>query len=202
MIILGIDPGFAIVGYGVLEYQSNRFRVLDYGAITTDASMEMFSRFQSIYNDLTELIEQFRPDFMAIEELFFNSNQKTAINVAQARGVLLLAAMQHDVRIYEYTPLQVKQAVAGYGRAEKKTGAADGQAAFKPAQGTKAGRYGGRAGNCDLPRALLSSAPHPAAGIKVKKYRAKAERGQPHAANLILKFCGFSVDISKYACYN
>ena len=120
MIILGIDPGFAIVGYGVLEYQSNRFRVLDYGAITTDASMEMFSRFQSIYNDLTELIERFRPDFMAIEELFFNSNQKTAINVAQARGVLLLAAMQHDVRIYEYTPLQVKQAVAGYGRAEKK----------------------------------------------------------------------------------
>ncbi len=119
MIILGIDPGFAIVGYGVLEYKNNHFKVLDYGAITTDASMEMFSRFLSIYEDLTEIIERYHPDFMAIEELFFNNNQKTAINVAQARGVLLLAALQKDVRIFEYTPLQVKQAVAGYGRADK-----------------------------------------------------------------------------------
>lgn len=119
MIILGIDPGFAIVGYGVLEYKNNHFKVLDYGAITTDASVEMFSRFLSIYEDLTEIIERYHPDFMAIEELFFNNNQKTAINVAQARGVLLLAALQKDVRIFEYTPLQVKQAVAGYGRADK-----------------------------------------------------------------------------------
>lgn len=119
MIILGIDPGFAIVGYGVLEYKNNHFKVLDYSAITTDAKMPMFDRFLSIYNDLTAVIEQYRPDFMAIEELFFNSNQKTAINVAQARGVLLLSALQHNVQVFEYTPLQVKQAVAGYGRAEK-----------------------------------------------------------------------------------
>ncbi len=119
MIILGIDPGYAIVGYGVLEYKNNKFRTIEYGAITTEASMDMFDRFKSIYDDLNEIIERTHPDFMAIEELFFNSNQKTAINVAQARGVLLLAALNHGIEIFEYTPLQVKQAVAGYGRAEK-----------------------------------------------------------------------------------
>ena len=119
MIILGIDPGYAIVGYGVLEYKGNKFKVLDYGAITTDASMDMFERFKSIYDDLNQIIETYNPEFMAIEELFFNSNQKTAINVAQARGVLLLSALNHGVHIFEYTPLQVKQAVAGYGRADK-----------------------------------------------------------------------------------
>lgn len=120
MIILGIDPGYAIVGYGVLEYKNNKFKVIEYGAITTDASMDMFDRFKSIYDDICEVMERTRPDFMAIEELFFNSNQKTAINVAQARGVILLAAMNRGIQIFEYTPLQVKQAVAGYGRAEKK----------------------------------------------------------------------------------
>ena len=119
MIILGIDPGYAIVGWGILDYQGNKFRVLDYGAITTDASMEMYARFQSIHNDLNRIIELYRPEAMAIEELFFNSNRTTAINVAQARGVLLLSALNHNVPIFEYTPLQVKQAVAGYGRAEK-----------------------------------------------------------------------------------
>lgn len=120
MIILGIDPGYAIVGYGVLEYKNNKFKVIEYGAVTTDASMNMFDRFKLIYDDVCGIIERTRPDFMAIEELFFNSNQKTAINVAQARGVILLAAMNYSVEIFEYTPLQVKQAVAGYGRAEKK----------------------------------------------------------------------------------
>lgn len=119
MIILGIDPGYAIVGWGVLEYQNNRFRVLDYGAITTEADMELFRRFQVIHQDLNEIIEQYKPDAMAIEELFFNSNRTTAINVAQARGVLILSALNHEVPVFEYTPLQVKQAVAGYGRAEK-----------------------------------------------------------------------------------
>lgn len=119
MRILGIDPGYAIVGYGVLEYDGSRFRVIEYGAITTEASMDMFDRFKSIYDDVNEVIERTKPEFMAIEELFFNSNQKTAINVAQARGVILLAALNHGVRIFEYTPLQVKQAVAGYGRADK-----------------------------------------------------------------------------------
>ena len=120
MIILGIDPGYAIVGYGVLEYKNNNFKVIEYGAITPDASMDMFDRFKSIYDDICEVMERTKPDFMAIEELFFNSNQKTAINVAQARGVILLAAMNRGIQIFEYTPLQVKQAVAGYGRAEKK----------------------------------------------------------------------------------
>ena len=81
--------------------------------------MDMFARFKYISDDLNRIMDQYRPDFMAIEELFFNNNQKTAINVAQARGVLLLSALNHGVRIFEYTPLQVKQAVAGYGRAEK-----------------------------------------------------------------------------------
>lgn len=119
MRILGIDPGYAIVGYGVLEYDGSKFRVIEYGAITTEASMDMFDRFKSIYDDVNEVIDRTKPEFMAIEELFFNSNQKTAINVAQARGVIILAALNHGVRIFEYTPLQVKQAVAGYGRADK-----------------------------------------------------------------------------------
>ena len=119
MIILGIDPGYAIVGYGALEYDGRRFKVIEYGAITTDASMDMMDRLKSIHDDLNKIIERVKPDFMAIEELFFNSNQKTAINVAQARGVLVLSALNHGVEVFEYTPLQVKQAVAGYGRADK-----------------------------------------------------------------------------------
>ena len=120
MRILGVDPGYAIVGYGVIDYIGNNFKIVEYGAITTEAGEEMNSRFKTIHDDLNTIIERTNPEFMAIEELFFNSNQKTAINVAQARGVLLLSALNHDVRIYEYTPLQVKQAVAGYGRADKK----------------------------------------------------------------------------------
>ena len=119
MRILGIDPGYAIVGYGVLDYENNKFKVVEYGAVTTSADKNMFDRLKSVYDDMCEVIERVKPDFMAIEELFFNSNQKTAINVAQSRGVLLLAAMNNGIEIYEYTPLQVKQAVAGYGRADK-----------------------------------------------------------------------------------
>ncbi len=120
MRILGIDPGFAIVGYGVIDYIGGKFKIVEYGAITTEAGEEMNSRFKTIHDDLNTIIERTKPEFMAIEELFFNSNQKTAINVAQARGVLLLSALNHGVRIYEYTPLQVKQAIVGYGRADKK----------------------------------------------------------------------------------
>lgn len=119
MRILGIDPGFAIVGWGVLDYEGNRFKTIDYGAITTPAGQDLFERFKKIYDDLTELIERVKPEFMAIEELFFNTNTTTAINVAQARGIIVLSAMNAGVKIHEYTPLQVKQAVAGYGRAEK-----------------------------------------------------------------------------------
>lgn len=120
MIVLGIDPGYAIVGYGIVEYRNNRFRMLDYGAITTQAKVPFNIRLEQIYNEAAALMERCKPEAMAIEKLFFNTNQKTAIDVAQARGVLLLAAQQRGLNIAEYTPLQVKQSVVGYGRAEKK----------------------------------------------------------------------------------
>ena len=119
MRILGIDPGYAIVGCGIIDYDSHSFTTLEYGAITTPAEMPFEDRLSVIYDQLSELIDMFHPDAVAVERLYFNSNQKTAIDVAQARGVVLLAANKAKVPIYEYTPLQVKQAVVGYGRAEK-----------------------------------------------------------------------------------
>ena len=119
MIILGIDPGLAIVGYGILEYRQNKFRVIAMGSIETPAGIDVEDRLKMIYDDMCEIIEVYHPDEMAVEELFFNTNQKTAIAVAEARGVILLAAINHRVKISEYTPPQVKQAVVGYGRAEK-----------------------------------------------------------------------------------
>ena len=120
MRIIGIDPGYAIVGYGVIDYTGNKFKIVEYGAITTESNQNMNERFKSIHDDLNTIIERAKPEFLAIGELFFNSNQKTAINVAHARGVLLLSALNHGISVHEYTPLQVKQAVVGYGRAEKK----------------------------------------------------------------------------------
>lgn len=120
MRILGIDPGYAIVGYGIVDYEANRFRVVDYGAVTTQAHTSFDLRLQTIYNGLSCLIEKYSPDAMSIEKLFFNTNTTTAIDVAQARGVIVLAAAQGGLDIAEYTPLQVKQSVVGYGRAEKK----------------------------------------------------------------------------------
>jgi len=120
MIILGIDPGYAIVGYGVIYYQSGRFRVLEYGAITTPAGMPLPKRLHRIYEGMEELIRKYKPDALSIEQLFFNTNSTTAIGVAEARGCILLSADMNNIPIFEYTPLQVKQAVTGYGRAEKK----------------------------------------------------------------------------------
>jgi len=120
LIILGIDPGYAIVGWGALEYKNNHFGVLGYGAVTTKAHTPFIDRLEHIYDDVFYLFDEYKPDALAIEKLFFNTNQKTAIDVAQARGVTVLAAKKHDVPIFEYTPLQVKQSVVGYGRAEKK----------------------------------------------------------------------------------
>ena len=120
MIILGIDPGLAIVGYGVIEYNKGRFRTLAYGAITTPAHTAVEARLSMIYRDVTALIEKFHPDEMAVEELFFNTNSTTAIAVAEARGVILLAAHRLGVKCNEYTPLQVKSSVVGYGKADKK----------------------------------------------------------------------------------
>lgn len=120
LIILGIDPGYAIVGYGVIEYLNNHFKIVEYGAITTEAHTEFPQRLLHIYTELQEIIKRNKPEAMAIEKLFFNTNAKTAIDVAQARGVILLGAKESGLGIFEYTPLQVKQSVVGYGRAEKK----------------------------------------------------------------------------------
>ena len=120
MIILGIDPGYAIVGYGVIEYKNNHFSVIDYGAILTDAGTPFNIRLEKIYDGLCDIITRHKPEAMAIEKLFYNNNAKTVIDVSQARGVIMLAAQKNGVPAYEYTPLQVKQSVVGYGRAEKK----------------------------------------------------------------------------------
>lgn len=120
MIILGIDPGYAIIGWGVLEYKGNKFKVIDYGAITTDAHTPFPLRLQIIYTEMCALFEKYKPEVMSMEKLFYNNNAKTVIDVAQARGVITLSAQQYDTPIAEYTPLQVKQSVVGYGRAVKK----------------------------------------------------------------------------------
>lgn len=119
MRILGIDPGYAIVGVGVIEYNGQRFKTLEYGAITTPAGIPFPERLQMIYEQMQEILMLYKPEAMAVEKLYFNTNTTTAIDVAQARGVILVSAQQANVPIYEYTPLQVKQAVVGYGRAEK-----------------------------------------------------------------------------------
>ncbi len=120
MIILGIDPGLAIVGYGVIEYKSPHFKTLAHGAILTPAHTNVEDRLLEIYERLSELIRIYKPDAVAVEELFFNTNQKTVITVAEARGCILLCCKQNNVPLFEYTPLQVKQSVVGYGRADKK----------------------------------------------------------------------------------
>lgn len=119
MIILGIDPGLAILGYGIINYEGNRFKVLDYGAITTPSTMATPDRLKTIYRELDRIITEYNPDTVAIEELFFNTNVKTALLVGHARGVAVLSAANHNKEIFEYTPLQVKQGVVGYGRADK-----------------------------------------------------------------------------------
>ena len=119
MIILGIDPGLAIVGWGIIEYCRGVMRPIAYGAITTPAHTDIEQRLLMISEDMEALIKKYKPDEMAIEELFFNTNTTTGIAVAEARGVILCSAHRLGVKISEYTPLQVKQAVVGYGKAEK-----------------------------------------------------------------------------------
>ena len=119
MRILGIDPGFAIVGWGIVDYVGSRFKIVAYGSIQTPAGQRIEERLKTIYSDLGGVIDKFKPDVMAVEELFFNTNITTGIKVAQARGVILLCAEQRGIPMAEYTPLQVKQAVTGYGRADK-----------------------------------------------------------------------------------
>ncbi len=119
MRILGIDPGIAIVGYGVVDKEANRYKTVSYDAITTKAHTPLEDRLNLVYQGVCQVIDMYKPEAMAIEELFFNNNAKTALTVGQARGVIILAAVQKNVPIFEYTPLQVKQALTGYGRASK-----------------------------------------------------------------------------------
>lgn len=120
MRIIGIDPGYAIVGFGIIEYENSRFKVIDYGAVTTDAGTDFNQRLKTIYYDVSQILDIYKPECLAIEKLYFQNNQKTAIDVAEARGVILLSAVQRNLYIGEYTPLEVKNSITGYGRAVKK----------------------------------------------------------------------------------
>ncbi|MEG0291448.1 MAG: crossover junction endodeoxyribonuclease RuvC [Anaerovoracaceae bacterium] len=120
MRILGIDPGYAIMGYGIIDMKGNHFKVVHYGSVETSAKLSMPDRLKILYNSLMDIINEYNPDTCGIEELFFNTNATTAIKVGQARGVAILACANSSLEIDEYTPLQIKQALTGYGRADKK----------------------------------------------------------------------------------
>ncbi|SNX52663.1 crossover junction endodeoxyribonuclease RuvC [Thermoanaerobacterium sp. RBIITD] len=120
MRIIGIDPGIAIMGYGIIDYNKSKYSVLEYGAITTNAGVKKSSRLKDIYDGIISIIKKYDPDVMSIEELFFYKNAKTVITIGESRGVAILAAINSGIDVFEYTPLQVKQSVVGYGRAEKK----------------------------------------------------------------------------------
>lgn len=119
MRILGIDPGYAIMGYGILDYNGNRFKTVGYGSVETEAGLPMPERLKLLYDGLTEIIQKYEPDEVSIEELFFNRNVTTAIGVGEARGVAMLACVEGGLVVSEYTPMQIKQALVGYGKAEK-----------------------------------------------------------------------------------
>ena len=118
--ILGIDPGYAIVGFGVLDYDGSRFTPIEYGAVLTEAGTPFPDRLKAIHEDIEFIFNKFKPDCMAVERLYFTTNQKTAIDVAQARGITVLSAATRNIPVSEYTPLQVKLSVTGYGKAEKR----------------------------------------------------------------------------------
>ncbi|NME36076.1 MULTISPECIES: crossover junction endodeoxyribonuclease RuvC [Fusobacterium] len=120
MKILGIDPGTAIVGFSIIELENSSLKLLDYGCIYTDKNLSMNDRLLIIFNELEKIINKYSPDHMAIEELFYFKNNKTVISVGEARGVILLAGKKNNLSIYEYTPLQVKIGITGYGKADKK----------------------------------------------------------------------------------
>lgn len=117
---IGIDPGYAITGYGIISKQGNKFKVIDYGAITTKAGVEFPNRLLTINDSIRNIIQIYKPDYMSIEELFLYHNTTTAIGTAQARGVVILEAARANIPVYEFTPAQVKLAVTGYGKADKK----------------------------------------------------------------------------------
>lgn len=119
MVVFGIDPGYAIVGWGAISYKANAFKALGFGAVETQAHTDFNRRLEIIYDELYSILQRCRPDAVSVEKLYFQTNKTTAIKVAQARGVTLLAAQKLKIPVYEYTPLQVKTAVTGYGKAKK-----------------------------------------------------------------------------------
>ncbi len=119
MLVIGIDPGSALTGFGIIKETGNKLTAVDYGCIRTSSSEPLEIRIHKIYQDVKKLIKEHRPDFFAVEELFFNKNVRTALTVGHARGAILVAAAECGLAVHEYTPLQVKQAVVGYGRADK-----------------------------------------------------------------------------------
>jgi len=119
MKILGLDPGYAIVGYGIVEYLNSSFTPLTYGVVTTEAGEPFEQRLLKIDTEISAILDRYKPQSIAVEKLFFTTNQKTVIDVAQARGVIILCAARRKIPVFEYTPLQVKQSVVGYGKAEK-----------------------------------------------------------------------------------
>ena len=147
MRILGIDPGYAIVGYGVIEARNGAYRPLEYGAVTTAPNPDFGLRLKEIYEGMAQLLREHRPQAAAVEKLFFINNKTTGIGVAEARGVILLALSQAGVPLYEYNPMQVKQAVTGYGKAQKHD-----PAAAPASRHSQARRRGGRLGHGHLPR--------------------------------------------------
>ncbi len=120
MRILGLDPGLAILGFGIIDEVGNKIKLVDYGIINTEPDITFPERLNLLYDDLDFLINRYKPDLVAVEELFYNRNTTTAIKVAQARGVQVLCCQRHNIPLYEFTPLQVKQTITGYGRADKK----------------------------------------------------------------------------------
>lgn len=120
MRVLGIDPGLAIVGFGIIDFDGLNYKVIDYGVINTPAKTSYATRIKQIYDAMEILLDKYDIEEVAVEELFFNQNTKTAIDVAQARGAIVLSVMNKNIKLFEYTPLQVKQSVCGYGRADKK----------------------------------------------------------------------------------
>ena len=119
MLILGIDPGYAIIGWGLIRFERGKYIPVDFGAITTNAGVPFNRRLEQIYDQLNELLDTHYPDAVAVEKLYFQTNAKTAIDVAQARGVTMLALQKHGMPVFEYTPLQVKSAITGFGQAQK-----------------------------------------------------------------------------------
>ena len=164
MRVLGIDPGYAIVGWGVVEYVGNRFAPVGYGAVVTEKDTPFEQRLVEIYEGVLDICKRYKPEALSIEKLYYQHNQTTVIGVAEARGVILLAAAQCGVPIYEYTPMQVKQAITGYGKAVKKPDPGDDPHDAAPGDHTQARRHRRRPGYGHRPLPLQPQPPDGYAG--------------------------------------